>query len=168
MQLVIVLDHGAIGREVYRLDDIVNFAHSRWRHVFWQGPQPKLNVVRDMAYFYATRSIPQYDTTRDVGEQTAVTYADRMKLAGLGPMQSGTVERTMPGPGGRDDIGILPRWSALYLLTQNPDMLDVVLGTGDISGSIPIHYRDERTGERPRETLPTTGWGDGASSQLYC
>jgi hypothetical protein len=52
----------------------------------------------------------------------------------------------MPTGGGRDDIGLLPRWDVLYLLTMDPRAAVVALTNTDAAAGAPVHYRDRRTG----------------------
>jgi hypothetical protein len=62
------------------------------------------------------------------------------------PMGVGLAAPAMPGPGGRSDIGLLPGWAAAYLLSMDARAKRVTLGTADLAGSWPTHYRDKRTG----------------------
>ncbi len=52
----------------------------------------------------------------------------------------------MPTSGGRPDIGPLPSWAAMYILSMDSRAKKVTLGVGDLGGSWPIHYRDRTTG----------------------
>ncbi len=61
-------------------------------------------------------------------------------------MGSGIVQATMPGVGGRPDIGPLPGWAAMYLLSMDSRAKNVTLGVGDLAGGWPMHYRDKATG----------------------
>jgi hypothetical protein len=53
----------------------------------------------------------------------------------------------MPATGGRPDIGLLPSWGAMYLLSMDKRAKEVTLGTADLAGSWGMHYRDRRTGK---------------------
>ncbi|AON55069.1 hypothetical protein Hsc_2787 [Herbaspirillum seropedicae] len=54
----------------------------------------------------------------------------------------------MPTTGGRPDIGLLPGWNVLWLLSMDRRAREASLGTGDLAGSWSIHYRD-RSSDRP-------------------
>jgi hypothetical protein len=63
-------------------------------------------------------------------------------------MAVGLADPGMPNTGGRDDIGLLPAWSATYLLSMDKRAKDAMLGTADLGGSWSSHYRDKNT-DRP-------------------
>jgi hypothetical protein len=58
----------------------------------------------------------------------------------------------MPATGGRPEIGMLPSWSASYLLSMDKRARTVTMGNGDLAGSWSAHYRDKQTG-RPISLL---------------
>jgi len=60
-------------------------------------------------------------------------------------MGVGAASPAMPNTGGRNDIGLLPGWAAMYLLSMDPRAKQVTLGTADLAGSWSVHYRDKRT-----------------------
>jgi hypothetical protein len=64
------------------------------------------------------------------------------------PMSIGVASAYMPQTGGRGDIGILPDWASIWLLTMDKRARDVTLGTADGAGSWSSHYRD-RTTDKP-------------------
>ena len=61
-------------------------------------------------------------------------------------MGIGMATAYMPTTGGRDDIGLLPGWAAIYLLSMDKAAREATLGTADLAGSWSMHYRDRRTG----------------------
>jgi hypothetical protein len=76
-------------------------------------------------------------------------------------MGSSLIEKYMGGTGGRADIGPMTQWAAMYLVSQDPRMLDVMLAQADAGGSIPWHYRDDATGDYVRIDLHPSLWLDG-------
>src|SRR5699024_1514533 len=78
--------------------------------------------------------------------------------------------------GGRRDIGPLPAWAVLRLLTGDPRMIQVDNTVGVLAGSWPVHYRDETTG-RPvslerypdLSTHPNlSNWSENPLSAIHC
>jgi hypothetical protein len=67
-------------------------------------------------------------------------------------MGTGEALPYMPTTGGRGDIGLLPSWAAMYVLSADARAKRVMLGTGDLAGSYSMHYRDKRT-DRPVSLL---------------
>ncbi len=98
----------------------------------------------------------------------SVIEADFNGLAKIdtGIMGSANVLYYFGTTGGRADIGPVPRWTTLYLLSMDPREYTVMMANADASGSIPIHYRDRRTDrpvdvdDHPHEALPRAINGD--------
>jgi hypothetical protein len=73
----------------------------------------------------------------------------------------------MPGPGGRQDIGPQPNWTAQWLLSQDPTAYYVMMADANASGSIPWHYTDESTGKPiNEETYPNFMVNQGYAGYL--
>lgn len=121
-----------------------HYHHSRWHKVFWwhDTTTPAINLKHNIDYLIATKAVPNYD--RSVVPSAAAIATNLTNIAGkTGPMKIGLVEPYMPATGGRPDIGPMPGWYALYLLTMDKDAKQLMLDMADGSGSWPIHYRDE-------------------------
>ena len=61
-------------------------------------------------------------------------------------MKIGPLTAYMPTAGGRHDIGPLPGFSVLYLLSMDARARAAMMAAADGSGSWSIHYRDDNTG----------------------
>ncbi|HBF49218.1 MAG TPA: hypothetical protein DDX04_01205, partial [Massilia sp.] len=81
-----------------------------------------------------------------VSDKALATLASRYEGPNAEPMGIGAASRGMPSTGGRNDIGLLPGWGAMYLLSMDPRAREVTLGRADRAGSWSIHYRDRQTG----------------------
>ena len=136
------------GKNVYEQKALTHFHHARWRKVFWIGEQPQVNVRHDAEYLIGTLALPNYDTSLVIPEKTIEEWDTKWKKAGDAPMSVGLSVKGMATTGGRPDIGILPQWSVLALLTGDKRLLDATNGTADLAGSWSIHYRDKNT-DRP-------------------
>ena len=134
------------GAPVYTRPALTHYHHARWRKVFWWGGAPELHLRHDTGYLIATRAVPNYDRSLPIGE----TELQALRTAWSGPrtepMGSGLATPYMPTTGGRADIGLLPGWAATYLLTMDARAKAVTLGTADLAGSWPAHYRNKDTG----------------------
>jgi hypothetical protein len=119
---------------------------SRWRKTFWWGEAPQLQVRHDIAHLIASGAVPNYDTGITVSSTALWALDSKWRQANTEPMGPGLVTTYMPTTGGRGDIGPLPQWAALYLLSMDAKAEQVTMGSGDLSGSWPIHYRDKKTG----------------------
>jgi hypothetical protein len=133
------------GQTVFSQVGLKHFHHARWRKTFWWGTAPQVDVQHNARYLIATSALPNYDTSIVVSP-TALTGLDgRWVKSNTAPMGSGLVMPAMPTTGGRPDIGPMPEWSAMYLLSMDNRAKKVTLGIGDLAGSWPIHYRDKLT-----------------------
>jgi RTX calcium-binding nonapeptide repeat (4 copies) len=70
------------------------------------------------------------------------------------------MEKYMGQTGGRSDIGPLTQWAAMYLVSQDPRALEIMMAQADAGGSIPWHFRDEATGDYVRIDLNPNLWID--------
>lgn len=136
------------GQPVYTQAALTHLHHARWRKVFWYGgAAPTVDVKLDTAYLIATRALPNYDQSSAIKEASLAAEYKRWNSAGTKPMDIGMAIPYMPQTGGRKDIGLLPSWSSMYLLSMDSRGREMTLGTADLAGSWSIHYRDRNTGQ---------------------
>jgi hypothetical protein len=136
-----------VGRKaVYGKTGLTHYHHARWRKVFWWGAAPQVNVKHDIPHLIASKALPNYDTAIAISSAALSSLEQRWESKDTEPMGPGVVAVAMPMVGGRADIGPLPQWAAMYLLSMDPRAEKVTLGVGDLAGSWPIHYRDKKTG----------------------
>jgi hypothetical protein len=140
------------GKEVYAKPGLNHLHHARWRKVFWWGEAPAVALRYDSAYLDATRAVPHYDPSIVITGGALGELASRMSGKAIEPMGPGMATTYMPMTGAHSDIGLLPSWAAIYLLSMDPKAALATFGTGDLAGSWPIHYRDKKTG-RPVSLL---------------
>jgi len=136
------------GQPVYTQAGLTHLHHARWRKVFWQGgAEPSVNIKHDTAYLIASRALPNYDQSLKIAEPTLAAQYKRWTTGGTQPMQIGMTIPYMPQTGGREDIGLLPTWGAMYLLSMDQRTREMTLGTADLAGTWSMHYRDRNTGQ---------------------
>lgn len=99
---------------------------------------------RKKAIVLNSGAIPNYDLSTVPSEQTMSTWFSGY-LANNGFMESGLATEAMGTTGGRQDIGMIPGWCILHLMSQDARMHEVCVGTAYLSGSWPMHYKDEAT-----------------------
>jgi hypothetical protein len=138
----------AHGKTVFAQDKIVQQSHTRWRQVFWWDEAADASARYDIADFKAARAIPNYNADRDAGlGPLNRAYSGKKR----GPMQTGIIYPAMPTTGQRPDIGPLPGWTVAWLISMDSKASEMMLNAGDLGGSFPSHYRNEKTG-RPAST----------------
>lgn len=141
---------------IHRQEAFTHYHHARWHKVFWAGDAPKIRLRHHMPYFLASRATWNYDTALPIPEHVLAAEADRLAKADTRPMGPAFVTTYFPGTGGRHDIGPLPRWTALFLVTQDPRAEASMLANADAAAGIPIHYRDAAT-DQPVSILAHPG-----------
>jgi hypothetical protein len=153
------------GKQVFSRDALDHRRLSRWRKVFWWGgPKPPVHVVHDLDYMTSTGALPNYDTTLEIPPPS---QAEQRLLRMEGPnwqiLGRGALTAYMPTNGGRPEIAPYPEWTVRYLLTMDPRRKNLVLASGDLAGSWPIHVRARKTkrimtiDQRPKFWLDARG-----------
>ena len=137
------------GAVVYSKPGLTHYHHSRWRKMFWWGGDASQALVKhNIGYLIGSRAVPNYDQSVVVAESNLAKLQTAWTGAKIEPMGIGLATAYMPGTGGRDDLGLMPSWSASYLLSMDARAKQATLGTADLAGSWSMHYRDRNT-DRP-------------------
>jgi len=134
------------GKQVYARQDLKHFHHARWRKLAWWGGEPALYLRHDPRQLIDTLALPNYDPALRINERALANLMSRWEGSKIEPMGVGLALPGMPTTGGRIDIGLLPGWAVMHLLSMDPRAATVSMGTADLAGSWSTHYRDRRTG----------------------
>ncbi len=144
------VDFQVDGKSAYTQSALIHFWHSRWHQMgWWDATPPAVHLKHDIAYLLATKAVPNYDQGVTVDEELLQSYA-ALPASRIGPMKIGLAVDYMPSTGGRPDIAPLPGWTAAYLLSMDIRAKNAMMATADGSGSWPMHFRDESTGQPVR------------------
>ncbi|QOY96471.1 hypothetical protein IM543_01685 [Massilia sp. UMI-21] len=136
------------GKVMYAKPSMQHYHHARWRKVFWwNGAAPEVNVRHNTAYLLDSRALPNYDRSLQIPDAALNALTLDWARSATEPMGTGLAAGYMPQTGGRDDIGLMPQWAAMYLLSMDRRARDVTLGTAELAGSYSAHYRDKKTGQ---------------------
>ncbi len=145
------------GTQVDTITALTHFHHARWHKNFWWGTAaPQVHLKHNIDYLIASKAVSNYDRSV-VPAESAIANMVTGITGKTGPMKVGLADPYMPGTGGRIDIGPLPGWHVLYLLSMDKRAKDVMLSIADGSGSWPIHYRDETDSNDMPVRLDKTG-----------
>jgi hypothetical protein len=142
------------GNTAYTQNSLAHTHHARWHRVVWTGLTRPIHVKHDIDYLIETKAVPNYDRSLTVSA-SALNSLDTL----FDPMDNGGLTSYMPTTGAHSDIGPLPRFAALYLLTMDWQAKMNTLANGGCGGSYQIHYRDKGTDlpismdDYPRMTL---------------
>lgn len=130
-----------------------HYHHARWHKVVWTGSsvEPLVRLRHHMPYFMASKAVWNYDLSLTVPEssissQYTLLNQRRSEQSTLGPMANLMLTTYFPTTGGRAEIGPYPRWTSMYLISQDQRMRETMLAIADSAAAVNTHYRDEGTG----------------------
>jgi len=142
------------GSTLFTQPKFTHYHHARWHKVLWTGAtaEPLARVRHNMPYFVASKAIWNYDLGLNIPESVrsafyAAYIQSKAKQADLGPMANLFMTPAFGTTGGRLEIGPVPKWSAMYLITQDDRIKEVMLAHADAAASVPVHYRDETSNQ---------------------
>lgn len=128
---------------VYHKGAFQHNCNARWRKVLYQGTAPSEVEIRyDVDYLIASGHIPSYDTGLSIPEDTIQNAYETWLASDRDIMGESIIETYFPTTGDRQEIGILPLWTARYLLSMDNRMRAIMLNLGELSGSLPVHLRE--------------------------
>ncbi|MBI5086337.1 MAG: hypothetical protein HZB13_17300 [Acidobacteria bacterium] len=138
------LRRGADAGETVWEKSLVQVAGSRWRRSFWDGQAlPPIRIDHNLPYLAFTGAVPNYDREINISSKLISSlqssYGDGGKWD---PTGFGNWEPHMGNGGARPDVGVLPTWQTAYLRTFDSILWQMVAGGGDVSGSMPVHFRE--------------------------
>jgi hypothetical protein len=140
------------GSTIYTQPKFTHNHHARWHKVLWTGTgaEPQARVRHNMPYFMASKAVWNYDLALTVPEATVSSQYTllnqrRSEQSALGPMANLMLTTYFPTTGGRAEIGPYPRWTTMYLVSQDQRMRETMLAIADSSAAVPVHYRDDAT-----------------------
>jgi hypothetical protein len=135
------------GQSVYSKTALTHYHHTRWRKSFWWGTAPLAHIKHNTAYLIASKAVPNYDQSITISDSALTALRASYVASPIEPMGNGIATAYMPTTGGRPDIGLIPGWGAMTILSMDRRAKEVMLGLGDLSGSWPTHYRDKVSGK---------------------
>ena len=134
--------HG--GHSIFRRSQIVHWRWTRWRWRRSLGKQKRqYHVAYDPVALAESGAILPFTKGINVPVWRPYLLYDHWHDAPRELLQPGLVVPDMGRTGGRDDIGPIPAWGALDLLTGKPEMREVSLDCGTRAGVFPVHVNDE-------------------------
>lgn len=133
------------GTEVYRRASVTHYHHARWHSLVWSTGRTEPDIRHDTHYLLRSGIVPHYGERLSIPENVIADQLSAVNKSDTRPMGTATVTPYMPMTGARADIGPLPQWAVLYLLTMDPRQRAVLFANADAGASIPMHYRDGLT-----------------------
>ena len=130
------------GSTVLQQNNITEYQYQTWHTVVSSTGTAQANVVQDIDYLQHTGAIPNLDLAAGVDSSSLSAEI----ITGNQILGPGSVTQNMPMTGGRADIGLMPSWDAIWLITQDAQAAKYALAQADAAGSVPWHYFDPKTG----------------------
>jgi hypothetical protein len=135
------------GQTVLNQPLMTHYHHARWHRVVWQGQEVLAQVRHHMPYFMSTRAVWNYNLRLTVPESVLQNEATRLANADTAPMGNAFLMPYFGTTGGREEIGPYPRWTALFLVTQDDRARRSMMANADAAAGVPVHFRDAVTDE---------------------
>lgn len=136
------------GKSVYSQRNVTIWRWSRTRPIrAWTGMKVSDHAIRNLAYLRSTGAIPNYNPKLTLAANAVRIVEARYARSPRGLMGNTVVDAHMADTGGRPDIGPIPRWDALALLTNDPRALNIARAVDDSSAPWPVHLRSTITGK---------------------
>lgn len=132
---------------VYNKSGFSNLHGSRWRKVFWLGvAPPETELHYDTNYLISTGAFMPYDTTISITESTIAAEYSAWLATSRDIGDSGFMNKDFGSTGGRREIGILPKWDAMLLLSWDNRIKQIALKQAELAGGVPrSHWRETDT-----------------------
>lgn len=128
-------------RRPMRGDEYVHYGFTFWKKTFWGGAEPATHIRHDKAYMIATHAWPNYDPSLTGDAATiAANVAEMQDRGAIG--LNGITKAFMGDQGYAPGIGILPEWTAMYIVNQGRDAKAVMLQQADLQGSWSVNARE--------------------------
>jgi len=136
------------GQVVHTQPRLTHNYQARWHKVLWTGNTlPQYRVRHHMPYFLASKATWNYDLSLRIPDSVLADEARVLASSNTAPMGPAMLVPYFPTTGGRSEIGPQPRWTALYLITQDDRARASMLANADAAAGVPVHYRDEGSGQ---------------------
>lgn len=123
-----------------RGDEYIHYAGTRWKKTHWWGAAPSIHIRHDKQYLIATKAVPNYEPGLVGSPSVIAANLATMQTQDIGG--NGISKAYMGDVGYAPGIGVLPEWTALYVVNQGVDAKAVMLKQADLQGSWPVHTRD--------------------------
>lgn len=136
------VDLSVRGKPLYEKKALTHHLRARWHRVL--TPFADVVVRYDLGYLARTGAVPTYDRTVQVDEKALAGWGETAATV-VEPMEVRFLDKYFPSTGGRPELGVLPAWSAAWLLSMDPRARRAMLAVADSAAAFSVHYRDRNT-----------------------
>ena len=134
------------GASAFRALGVRHYPYATWRRLIWTDGDPQLRVAPDLADLQAAAAVPRYIANFAIAGEIVSEVNSGASSFGAAPLNSAMITKYMPTSGGRQDIGPLPTWAVVDLLSSTAASRRTLLANADAAGAIPWHLRERGSG----------------------
>lgn len=140
------------GKPVLSQQAVMHFVQSRWSRDFWSDGKQAARVVFNPRQIVDTKALPFFDLTQPVPQDVIASWKASFDTSDRQLMGAARITRDFGTTGERADLGLVPDWTAIWLLSQDPRAYDAMIGMARAAGTVPVHYRDPNK-DQPIQTV---------------
>ena len=129
-------------------DKITQNHHSKWRYPIRFGYKSDNITATNMYATMYMGALPMLDMSHGVSEEIIENDFETIRKGNNTIRGTGLLQPYFPTTGTRPDIGIIPQWTARYIITSDDRTRYIILKHAEIAAYIPWHFIDEKT-QRP-------------------
>lgn len=136
------VDVAVRGKPAYEKKALTHYQRARWHRLL--TPFADVNVRYDLGYLARTGALPTYDRTIVLDEKSLTAWGTTAATP-VEPMEVRFINKYFPSTGGRPELGVLPGWTAGWLLSMDARARRAMLAVADSAAAFSVHYRDKNT-----------------------
>ena len=122
----------------------VNLFAGTWQsRAFWGGREiPRANLKHGVAYLAKTRAMPNFDSSIVIHSGSLASYASDWANRPQGLGARGYWQIAMSSVGGRQDLGLMPKWDCVSLYAGTDAMHAICERHAEMAGSWAFFFRE--------------------------
>ncbi len=122
----------------------VNLYLGTWQsRAFWGGRDlPQANIRHGVAYLAKTRAMPNYDSSLVMHSGAIASYASDWAARPKGLGARGYWQVAMSATGGRQELGLMPKWDTVAMYSGAASMLSLCERQAELAGSWAFYFRE--------------------------
>jgi hypothetical protein len=130
-------------QQKYQRSALPHQAMTRWTKQYWLGDAPAaMSLDHHLPYLISTYAVPNFYQGIEIPESTIDTLYNRWLGAKKDLYDAGFWLPAMATGGGRNDIGIYPTWTVLWLYSGDWRLKEIANDQSNLTGNWPMHVRE--------------------------
>lgn len=125
---------------------------------YWGGSDvPRANIKHGVAYMASTMAMPNYDSSIVMNQPAIASYASDWAGRSKALNAAGYWQKAMASAGGRQDLGLMPKWDAVAMYSGAAQMHEISEGHAELAGSWAFYFREGSNTKAIFDSLPGRG-----------